>query len=121
MINSGILKKKLAYPYEYFNSTDDYKKPVYNLKKEDFFRKKKIKCPDDEELQRTKNSIEIFDIKNGEDLTKFYLESDVIFLADVFEKNTRLSIKVGYIFPLYCMSLPGYTWQCGMKHTDIKL
>ena len=23
--------------------------------------------------------------------------------------------------PLFCVSLPGYTWQCGMKHTDIKL
>ena len=30
------LTKKLAYPYEYFNSIDDYQKPVDNLKKEDF-------------------------------------------------------------------------------------
>ena len=30
------LTKKLAYPYDYFNSLDDYQKPVYNLKKEDF-------------------------------------------------------------------------------------
>ena len=35
------LNKKLAYPYEYFNSIDDYKKPVDNLKKEDFFSKLK--------------------------------------------------------------------------------
>ena len=28
------LTKKLAYPYEYFNSIDDYQKPVDNLKKE---------------------------------------------------------------------------------------
>ena len=25
------------------------------------------------------------------------------------------------IIPLYCVSLPGYTWQCGLKNTDIKL
>ena len=25
------------------------------------------------------------------------------------------------INPLFCVSLPGYTWQCGMKYTDIKL
>ena len=25
------------------------------------------------------------------------------------------------LFPLYCVSLPGYTWQFGMKFTDIKL
>ena len=27
------LNKKLAYPYQYFHSIDDYKKPVDNLKK----------------------------------------------------------------------------------------
>ena len=30
------LNKKLAYPYEYFNSIDDYKKPVHNLENKDF-------------------------------------------------------------------------------------
>ena len=35
------LNKKLAYPYEYFNNIDDYKKPVENLQKEDFFSKLK--------------------------------------------------------------------------------
>ena len=33
------LTKKLAYPYEYFNSIDDYQKPVNILKKEHFFSK----------------------------------------------------------------------------------
>ena len=31
------LNKKLAYPYEYFNGIDDYKKPVHNLENKDFF------------------------------------------------------------------------------------
>ena len=35
------LTKKLAYPYEYFNSIEDYQKPVNNLKNEDFFSKLK--------------------------------------------------------------------------------
>ena len=32
-----LLNKKLANPYEYFISIDDFKKPVDNLNKEDFF------------------------------------------------------------------------------------
>ena len=48
------LNKKRVYPYEYFNSYDDYEKPVDNLRKEEFFSKLKYKCPDDEEIQRTK-------------------------------------------------------------------
>ena len=55
--------KKLAYPYEYYNSIDDYQKPVNNLKKEHFFSKLKNKCPDDEEIQRTLDIIERFNIK----------------------------------------------------------
>ena len=43
------LTKKLAYPYEYFKSTDNYPKPVDNLKTEDFFSKSKNGYPSDEE------------------------------------------------------------------------
>ena len=63
----------------------------------------------------------MFDIKNGEKLNKSYLKSDVILLADVFEKFSRISVEEDRIIPLYCLGLPGYTWQCGMKYTDIKL
>ena len=87
------LNKKLPYPYEYFNSIDDYKKPVDNLKKADFFSKLKNKYPDDEEIQRTKEIIEIFNIKNGEELTELYLKSDVILLADDFEKFIKISVE----------------------------
>ena len=66
--------KKIAEPYEYLNSIDDYDKPVYNLKKEDVFSKLKNKCPDDEEIQRTKEIVGIFDIKSGEQLTNLFLK-----------------------------------------------
>ena len=115
------LNKKLAYPYEYFNSIDDYKKSVHNLKKEDFFSKLKNGYPDIGEIRRTKEIIEIFNIKNGKELTELYLKSDVILLADVFEKFIKISIEEYGINPLYCVSLPGYTWQCGLKYTEINL
>ena len=115
------LTKKLAYPYEYFNSIDDYQKTVNNLKKEDFFSKLKNKYPDDEEIQRTMDIIEKFNIKNGEELTEIYLKSDVLLLTCVFEKFIKVSVNEFGINPLYCVSLPGYTWQCGLKYTGINL
>ena len=115
------LNKKLAYPYEYFNSIDDYKKPVDNLRKKDFLSKLKNTYPDYEEIQRTKEIIEIFNIKNGEEMTQLYLKSDVILLTDVFEKFIKISIEEYGINPLYCVSLPGYTWQCGLKYTNIEI
>ena len=115
------LTKKLAYPYEYFNSVEDYQKPVDNLKKEHFFSKLKNKCPDDEEIERTKEIIKIFNIKNGEELTEIYLKSDVLLLACVFEKFIKVSVNEFKNNPLYCVSLPGYTWECGLKNTEINL
>ena len=89
--------------------------------KEDFFSKFENKCPDGDEIQRTKDFIKTFDIKNGEELTKLYLKCDVILLADLFEKFIKKFFKEHGINPLYCVILPGYTWQCGMKFTHIKL
>ena len=92
-----------------------------NLKKEDFFSKLKNKCPDDEEIERTKEIIKNFNIKNGEELTEIYLKSDVLLLACVFENFINVSFNEFEINPLYCVSFPGYTWQCGLKYTGINL
>ena len=80
------LRKELVYPYEYFNSFDDHQKPVDNLKKEDFFSKLKNDCPSDEEIERTKEINERFNIKSGKELTEIYLKSDVVLLACVFRE-----------------------------------
>ena len=56
------------------SSLADYKKPVDILKNDDFFSKVKNECPSDDEIQRTKEIIEIIDIKDGEELTNLYLK-----------------------------------------------
>ena len=117
----NYLTKKLAYPYEYFNSIEDYQKPVDNLKKEDFFSKLKNKCPDDDEIERPMDIIRRFNVKNGEELTKICLKSDVLLLACVFEKFIKISVEEYKINPPYFVNLPGYTWQCGLKYTGINL
>ena len=38
-------------------------------------------------------------------------------LACVFEKFIKVSVNEFDINPLYCVSLPGYTWQCRLKNT----
>ena len=87
------LNKKLTYPSQYFKNINDYKKPVDKFKKEDFFSELKNKCPDFIEMERTKEIIKVFDIENGEELTKLYLKSDVSLVADVFEKFVKVSIE----------------------------
>ena len=85
-----FLTKKSSNPYEFFNSIDEYQKPVDKLKKEDFFSKLKNDYLSDEEMKRTKEVIKLFIFINGEELTEIYLKSDVLFLACVFEKILRV-------------------------------
>ena len=42
-------------------------------------------------------------------------------LACVFEKFIKVSVHEFGFYPLYFVSLPGYTWQCGLKYTGINL
>ena len=42
-------------------------------------------------------------------------------IACVFEKFIKVSVIAFGINPLFCVSLPGYTWQCGLKYTGINL
>ena len=115
------LTKELAYPYDFFNNIDDYQKLVDNLKKEDFFSTLKNKRPDDEEIERTMNNIDKFNFKNGKELTEIYLKSDVLLLTCVSEEFIKVSFNEFEINPLYCVSLPGYTWQCGLNYTGTNL
>ena len=50
-----------------------------------------------------------------------YCKTDVILLADVFEKFVKVSTDEYKINPLYCVSLAGFTYQCALKYTNIKL
>ena len=50
-----------------------------------------------------------------------YCKSDAILLADVIEKFLKVSFEEYGINPVYCVSLPSYTYQCALKNTDIKL
>ena len=54
-------------------------------------------------------------------MTKLYFKSAVILLADVLEKFVKVSTEEYGINPLCCVSLPGYTYQCALKYTNIKL
>ena len=85
------------------------------------FSKLKNDYPDDEERERTKEIIKLFNFKDGEELIRLYCKSDVILLADVFENFVKVSTEEYGINPLYCVSLLGYTYQCALEYTDIEL
>ena len=70
---------------------------------------------------KTKVFIEVFNIKNWEELSKLYLKIDVFLIPDVFRNFIEVSFEDFDIFPPFCVSLLGYNWQCHMRKTDNKL
>ena len=119
-----LLKNKLAYPYEFYKTLEDYEKPIDELLKagsEAYYSKTANKIPDQKEIDRTNEIIKLFNIKNGRELTELYCKADVILLADIFEKFIEVSTTEFGINPLYHISSPGTTWSNGLKYTKIEL
>ena len=50
-----------------------------------------------------------------ENLTKLYPETDTFLLTCVFDKLTKVSVKENEFNPLFCVSLPDFTWHCGIN------
>ena len=65
------------------------------------------------EKERTKAFNQTFNIRKCEELTKLYLKSDAFLLTCVFQFFIEVSTIEFNINPLYSVSLPGYTRQCG--------
>ena len=56
-----------------------------------------------------------------EDYHNLYLKSDVLLLADVFEKFRYTSFKYFNIDPTHCCTLPSFGQQCMLKKTKVVL
>ena len=67
-----------------------------------------------------KRNIHLFIFENWRRINEIFLKSDVILLTCVSEKIIKVSANEFDINPIYSVSLPGYTWQCGLKNADIK-
>ena len=50
-----------------------------------------------------------------------YLKICVLLSVDVFEKFISLCLEYYEIDPCYKVSIPGLTWLCGLKYTNVRL
>ena len=51
----------------------------------------------------------------------FYVQSDTLFLADIFENFRDMSLKIYGLDPAYFVPLPGFAWLACLKITGVKL
>src|SRR5271156_2549043 len=72
--------------------------------------------------EHAKNVWNTFNCQNFGDYTALYCLSDVLILADCFEKFRSISLQKPYeLDPCYYVSTPGLSWGCGLKYTKIEL
>ena len=112
------LFKKISYPYEKLNLenmsqslnlTNDYWSTITQY----------YPCGDD--IKRTQQLIDKYNITTPQQLTMIFLKVDVLQLADVLENFVQTSNKEFGINLMYSYSAPGFTWNTGLKLTKLKL
>ena len=52
-----------------------------------------------------------FEIKHLGEYHDFYLKSDILLLADIFEKFRKMCLKVYHLDPVKLISAPGLAWK----------
>ena len=60
-------------------------------------------------------------MKNLWEYFDLYVQSDTLFLVDVFENFTNMCLKLYELDPAKFLSAPGLVWQAPLKKTKVKL
>ena len=115
-----LVKGKRVYPYEYMNSFKTFsedKLPERCV----FFSSLKDECINEKDYEGAKNVWNTFKIKTMSDYHDLYLKTDVLLLADVFEKFIKTCLNYYELDPCHYLSSPGLSWDAMLKMTKVEL
>ena len=89
--------------------------------KEAFYSNLNMEDITDVDYRHVKTVFEYLINKNLGDYHDLYVQSDSLWLADVFENFRNMCIKVYELDPAHFLSAPGLAWQVCLKKTKVKL
>ena len=115
-----LLKQKGFYPYEYMDDIEklkDTKPPPQDA----FYSKLTGKGINNYNYNHVKNVWKTFKMKTFKEYHEVYNISDVLLLADVFEKFRDICLKNYGLDPVYYYTAPGLAWDAMLKMTKINL
>jgi len=114
MLGKGI------YFYEYADSFKKFKSEE-KPKKEDFYSSLNDSHISDEDYARFCDVWDKMKIKNIGEYHDLYLVTDVLQLADVFEKFRKTCLEYYELDPAHYYTSPGLSWDALLKMTGVKL
>ena len=115
-----LLLRKGVYPYEYMDNWERFNETSLP-NKQSFYSNLSMGNIDDIDYRHGNNVFKRFKLKNLRDYHDFYVQSDTLLLADVFENFRNMCIEVHELDPAHFLSLPGLAWQACLRKTNIKL
>ena len=116
----NLMIKKGEYPYEYMNDFNRFgETKIPEISK--FYSTLTMESLTEERYNHVKQVWSVFKIKNMGEYHDLYLQTDVYLLADIFEKFRNTSITARRIDPSHSYTLPGYSWQCFLLESKVKL
>ena len=115
-----LMKRKGVYPYDYMNSFDKFDDRNLPPKKE-FYSLLADEDINDEDYKHAQNVWTTFKLESMGQYHDLYLKSDVLLLADVFEKFRKTCLQYYELDPCHYFTSPGLSWDAMLKMTEIKL
>ena len=118
--NTSLLTRKGVFPYDYVSSIDKLSETQLPPKDE-FYSKLNDEDISDEDYQHAIKVWNTFGFKTIKDYHDLYLKSDVLLLADVFEKFRSTCLKHYKLDPAHYYTSPGLAWDACLKITGQNL
>ena len=122
-----ILKRKDAYPFEWVDSYEKFKRLSLPEKKyffsslKDGKRNRSNGHISDAQYQHLQNVWNILNFNTFEDFHNCYLKKGVLLLADSFEKFIFTCLKYYNLDPCHHFTAPGLSWDAMLKMTGVTL
>ena len=115
-----LLLRKGIYPYEYMSHWRTFEETELPPQAA-FYSKLKDETISNDDYKHAQNVWQKFQCKNLGDYHDLYLKTDVMLLADVFEKYRSTCIKQYKLDPAHYYTSPGLSWDALLKKTKIEL
>ena len=118
--NTLLLTRKGVFPYDYVSSVDKLSEKQLPPK-QGFYSKLYDEDISDEDYQHAIKVWNTFGCKTIRDYHDLYLKSDVLLLADVFEKFRKTCLHHYKLDPAHYYTSPGLAWDACLKTTSQRL
>ena len=115
-----LLTGKGTYPYSYVTNPKIFLEKSLPAK-EHFFNDLKNEAISTELYEHANKVWNTFQMKTFYDYHVIYLESDVLFLADIMCNFRENCLNSGQLCPMQYVSLSSYSWHCMMKTTKVEI